>query len=134
MDIDFAIDEINREQDRWNLLEAELEAAEKRVAELENDPTSEWRAACLEREHFNDALKKRVAELEELLSDRETDLGYEYDRANYMDKRGTELEEALASLLDGLDSNYDERCGLTGKEWEQRIFDAGLVLKREVRG
>ena len=37
MDIDFAIDEINREQDRWNLLETQLEAAEQRVAELEKE-------------------------------------------------------------------------------------------------
>ena len=70
-----------------------------------------WKAECK-------AQKKRVAELEKWI-------------VQELDRRA-ELEEALASLLDGLDSNYDERCGLTGKEWEQRIFDAGLVLKREV--
>ena len=103
-----------------------------------------WKARCkyyraiydiavddqIEKMDLVSAAEKRVAELEELLSDRETDLGYEYDRANYMDKRGTELEEALASLLDGLDSNYDERCGLTNKEWEQRISEARTVLNK----
>ena len=73
MDIDFAIDEINREQDCRNLLEAQLEAAEKRVAEL---------------------------------------------------------EDVVIGLLDGLDSNYDERCGLTGKEWEQRIIEARRTLNK----
>ena len=71
MDIDFVIDEINREQDYWNLLEAKLVVAEKRAAEL---------------------------------------------------------EDGLMLLLDGLDSNYDERCGLTNKEWEQRISEARRTL------
>ena len=34
-DLDFAIDEINREQDRWNYIEAQLEASNSRVKELE---------------------------------------------------------------------------------------------------
>lgn len=35
-DLDFAISEINREQDRWNYIEAQLESAEKQVKKLEN--------------------------------------------------------------------------------------------------
>ena len=117
---------------------ARAEAAEKKVAELEsnlnaaNERASRWEAAWEDiwdyaERKINQALlfynkyrqeKKRVAELEKWI-------------VQELDRRA-ELEEALASLLDGLDSNYDERCGLTGKEWEQRIFDAGLVLKREV--
>ena len=145
-DLDFAIDEINREQDR-------AEAAEKQVAELEATLlSSEWREAVMEREHEIEAqkqrvaelekeleylksvtycaycgqefplddeaatkvdehiqicdahplavAKKRVAELEELLSDRETDLGFEYDRGNDMEKRVTELEDALEEVRD----------------------------------
>ena len=34
-DLDFAIDEISREQTRWNYIEAELESAENKVQELE---------------------------------------------------------------------------------------------------
>ena len=36
-DLDLAIDEINREQDRWNYIEGTLNAAEKRVKELEEE-------------------------------------------------------------------------------------------------
>ena len=77
-----------------------------------------------------EAAEKQVAELEEMLSDRTQDVEFEYANAKGAEQRVVELEEALSLLLDGLDSNYDERCGLTGKEWEQRIFDAGLVLNK----
>ena len=53
-----------------------------------------------------------------------------HDRAIAAEKRVAELEDALMSLLDGLDSNYDERCGLTNKEWEQRISEARTVLNK----
>ena len=46
-----------------------------------------------------------------------------------MKKRVEELEDTLDRLLDGLEANYDERCGLTSDEWEQRINDAHKVLK-----
>ena len=44
-----------------------------------------------------------------------------------------ELEEAIALLLDGLDSNYDERCGLTNKEWERRILEARHILSEKTK-
>ncbi|MFA5377609.1 MAG: hypothetical protein WC455_17800 [Dehalococcoidia bacterium] len=38
------------------------------------------------------------------------------------------LVDALEGLLDGLDANADERCGLTQKQWDKRIHDAGDAL------
>ena len=46
----------------------------------------------------------------------------------YLLKQNAALEEALLGLLDGLDSNYDERCGLTNDQWQKRIKDARLIL------
>ena len=115
---------------------ARAEVAEKRVAELEsnlnaaNERASRWEAAWEDiwdyaERKINQALlfydkyrqeKKRVAELEKWI-------------VQELDRRA-ELEEALASLIDGLDSNYDERCGLTNKEWEQRISEARTALNK----
>ena len=39
-----------------------------------------------------------------------------------------DLRDALVDLLDGLDSNRDERCGLTDAEWQVRIRNARKVL------
>ena len=47
-------------------------------------------------------------------------------------RENEKLTEALHSLLDGLDSNYDERCGLTNDQWEERIKAARHVLLPEV--
>ena len=35
--------------------------------------------------------------------------------------------EALSGLLDGLDANTDLRCGLSDRQWEQRIKEARRV-------
>jgi hypothetical protein len=40
-----------------------------------------------------------------------------------------ELEEALYGLLDGLDANHDERCGLTQEQWDKRIKEARRIAK-----
>jgi hypothetical protein len=40
----------------------------------------------------------------------------------------TEAREAVGDLLDGLDANTDERCGLTPKQWVDRIARAWLVV------
>ena len=39
-----------------------------------------------------------------------------------------DLYEAIIGLLDGLDSNSDERCGLKQEEWEKRIQKARKAL------
>jgi hypothetical protein len=36
---------------------------------------------------------------------------------------------AIEDLLDGLDSNYDERCGLSSREWDERIANARQILR-----
>ena len=59
-----------------------------------------WKASAKFHRRHEEAAEQRVAELEELLSDRETDLGFEYDRGNDMEKRVTELEDALEEVRD----------------------------------
>ena len=71
-DLDFAIDEINREQDRWNYMEAELNAAEKRIVELEaalKQQTAYCKKCCRDNEYSPRlvATEKKMAELEEAL-------------------------------------------------------------------
>ena len=72
---DFAIDEINREQDRWNYIEAQLEGANKQVRELEkklnvaNSYTNDWSSAAIGWNSDNNKLRKRVAELENELAE-----------------------------------------------------------------
>ena len=39
------------------------------------------------------------------------------------------LWETLEELLDGLDANGDERCGLTQKQWDERVATARVALK-----
>lgn len=43
------------------------------------------------------------------------------------------LIEALIGLLDGLDANADERCGLFQDEWDKRITQARAILA-EIEG
>jgi hypothetical protein len=38
------------------------------------------------------------------------------------------LAEALEGMLDGLDANVDERCGLTNQQWDKRLSQARKVL------
>ena len=179
--LDFAIDEINREQDRCDLLEAELEAAEKKVVEQNKELLNLRFWANLESDKINEcinsdsiyylqraeAAEKRLERYEKLdatgfhqkthqwvkLEDLASDLGRRAEAAEkrveeerligmkWFDEftatgaqldeakqRVAELEDGLMLLLDGLDSNYDERCGLTNKEWEQRISEARRTL------
>lgn len=41
-----------------------------------------------------------------------------------------ELADALDSLLDGLDANYDERCGLTSQQWNARVRAVRAVAEK----
>ena len=87
-------------------------AAEKRVADLE------------------DKLKAEVVRWQNAVFTSDA-IPYEYGpRALKAERRVAELLDALVSILDGLDSNYDERCGLTNKEWEQRISETRAVLRK----
>jgi len=36
---------------------------------------------------------------------------------------------AIEDLLDGLDSNHDERCELSSREWDERIANARQILR-----
>ena len=49
---------------------------------------------------------------------------------NELKQRIARLEYALIGLLDVIDSKYDERCGLTYKQWKERIKDAKQALAR----
>lgn len=53
----------------------------------------------------------------DVIADLENEIGQ-------LKQRNTALLEALHSLLDGLDANYDERLGLTNDEWQELIKDA----------
>jgi arginyl-tRNA synthetase len=46
-------------------------------------------------------------------------------------ERMMELEEVLAGLLDGLDANGDERCGLLQSEWDKRVMVARQTLQAQ---
>jgi hypothetical protein len=60
----------------------------------------------------------------------EEDAVNEFDEIGKLKSDNIQLKEALRGLLDGLDSNYDERCGLTNEEWNERIKDARLALSK----
>ena len=71
-DLDFAIDEINREQTRWNYMEAELNAAEKHIVELEaalKQQTAYCKKCCRDNKYSPQlvAAEKKVQELEKAL-------------------------------------------------------------------
>ena len=73
-DLDFAIDEINREQTRWNYMEAELNAAEKRIVELEaalKQQTAYCKKCCRDNKYspLLVATEKKVVELEKELEE-----------------------------------------------------------------
>jgi hypothetical protein len=40
------------------------------------------------------------------------------------------LVEALEGLIDGLDANGDERCGLSDEQWRKRIKEARAALAK----
>jgi hypothetical protein len=44
-------------------------------------------------------------------------------------ERIEELEAELDRLLDGLDANSDDRCGLTQGEWDERVASAKHTLE-----
>ena len=83
---------------------------------LARTASAAWKAKC-----------KQLKELYEASIDLQIE---ERDKTIAAEKRVAELEDGLMSLLDGLDSNYDERCGLTSKEWEQRIKEARATLNK----
>ena len=39
------------------------------------------------------------------------------------------LRGAMYGLMDGLDANYEDRCGLSNDQWEQRIRFARSILE-----
>jgi len=51
-------------------------------------------------------------------------------KLNAVEDQNADLLEALRDLLDGLDSNYDERLGLTNDQWEQRIKYARQAIAK----
>ena len=90
------------------------------------------RIATLERERDEaraDAASWR--QQNEMQVDNVLRLGAERDAAL---SRVEELRAALDSLLDGLDSNADERCGLTQGEWDQRVRAVRALLARTDAG
>ena len=118
-DLDFAIDEINREQDRWNYIEAELESANKLIAEL-NTYNTELKRTIDERNEQIRTDAKRVAELEELLADRTQDLEFEYANAQGAERRVIKLEEVLEEIRDlARTGTPPDAYGMTSlEEWE----------------
>ena len=64
----------------WNL------TRHSRKLDTASTASAAWKAKAVQQ-------RGRIAELEVLLLDRETDLGFEYDRANDMEQRVAELEE-----------------------------------------
>ncbi len=52
-------------------------------------------------------------------------------KVNKTNEQNAKLEDVLLGLIDGLDANYDERCGLTNDQWQERIKAARLALGGE---
>ena len=99
MDIDFVIDEINREQDYCNLLEAKLEAAEKRVEE-ERLVGMKWFDELTATGAQLDEAKQRVAELEEALNTAHKNISAYYDQESFDESLLFAASEVLKAALD----------------------------------